>query len=132
MLMSVRWRAVLLGLGVGVLILAAGAIVAWLVLSAVGFADAAGAATVVGALVGLGGAGWTAGRRAPYSEWFHGSIAGLAVAGVIVVTSILGGSPAPIPQVILLAFLGMLLGGIGGSMGGRRPQGGPRRGGPQQ
>lgn len=113
----------LLGLGVGVLTLAALAIVLWLVLSVVDFEDATGAATSFGALGGLFAAGWTAGRRAPYSRWFHGAISAMAVAATIIVTSIMGGSPAPIGQVVILAFLAISFGGIGGYLGGRRGEG---------
>lgn len=119
MLMSIRWGAVLLGLGIGVLALAAGAILLWLVLSTLAVEGAATAATTFGALLGFGVAGWTAGRRAPYSSWYHGAVAGLGTAMVVVVTSILGGSPAPIPQVLLLAALAILLGGSGGFWAGR-------------
>lgn len=119
MLATVKWGAVLLGLGVGVLVLAASALVLWLVLLALGVEGAVGAATTFGTLLGFAGAGWTAGRRAPVSHVFHGAIAALGVALAVVVTAVLGGSPAPTPQVLLLAILAIVLGGLTALIGRR-------------
>lgn len=113
-LWTVRWRAVLLGLGAGVLGVAVAALAAWWILSILDFEGAAGASTTFGVLSGFVTAGWVAGRRAFHSHWFHGALAGLTVAGAIVVVSILGGSPAPAAQVILLAGMAILLGGLSG------------------
>lgn len=107
---TIRWSAVMLGVGLGVLALALSALTLWLILSAVGVEGAAGAATTFGTLIGFGVAGWVAGRRAPTSFPFHGALAALILALAVLVTSILGGSPAPTTQVLLLAALAIVLG----------------------
>jgi hypothetical protein len=111
-LTTVRWGAVLLALGVGVLVLAGSALILWLALSLIGVDGAAGAATTFGTLFGFAAAGWIAGRRAAVSHVFHGGIAALGVALAVIVTAVLGGSPAPTPQVLLLAFLAIVIGGL--------------------
>lgn len=109
---SLRWSTVLFGLGVGVLTLAVASLVLWTSLSALGVDGAVGAATTFGTLVGFGAAGWVAGRRATTSPAFHGAVAAMGIALAVVVTSVLGGSPAPVAQVLLLALFAMLLGGV--------------------
>lgn len=107
---SIRWSAVLFGLGAGVLVLALASLVLWLVLSAFGVEGAVGAATTFGTLAGFAAAGWVAGRRAGSSPAFNGAVAAMGIALAVVVTSIFGGSPAPILQVVLLAVFAMLVG----------------------
>ena len=69
---------------------------------------------------GLLAGGYAAGRMAPVSARFHGSLAGMGMAVVVVVVARLGGSPAPAGSVLLLAVLAIVLGGLGGLAGGRR------------
>jgi hypothetical protein len=109
---SVRWSAILFGLGVGVLGLAVLSLVLWLVLTLLGVEGAAGAATTFGTLGGFVVAGWFAGRRAPYSYAFHGATAAMGIALAVVVTAVRAGSPAPTSQVLLLAVLAIVLGGV--------------------
>lgn len=116
MLASVRWGGVLLGTGVGILALAGVSLVLWLVLSALGIAGAVGAATTFGTVAGFAVAGWLAGRRASHSPWFHGALAALGVAMLVVVTSLRGGSPAPVSQVLLIAAISIALGSLTGHL----------------
>lgn len=121
MLAAVRWRAVLVGFGLGVLGIALLAILIWLVLSAAGVDDAAGVATSFGTVGGFLLAGWLAGRRAPIRAWFHGALAAMGIALVVVVTARLGGSPAPTGEVLLLALMAIAMGGVSGHLAGRNP-----------
>jgi hypothetical protein len=121
MLAAVRWRAVLVGFGLGVLGIALLAILIWLVLAALGVDDAGGVATAFATVGGFVLAGWLAGRRAPIRAWFHGALAAMGIALVVVVTARLGGSPAPTGQVLLLAGMAIGLGGFAGHLAGRRP-----------
>ncbi len=73
----------------------------------------------VGVLCGLAVAGWVSGRMARHSERFHGSVTGLALAGVIIVVARFGGSPAPTGTVIWLAILSAVVGGLTGWLAGR-------------
>lgn len=120
MLASVRWGAVLLGSGAGLLGLAAVSLLLWLLLSSAGVEGAAAAATAFGTVAGFGIGGWVAGRRALTSAWFHGALAALLIALAVLVTALRGGSPAPASQVLLLAALAIGAGGGGGLLGGRR------------
>jgi putative membrane protein (TIGR04086 family) len=81
--------------------------------------QAPGLVVTVSLLAGLWGGGFLAGRLAVVNGRFHGSVTGLAMAGVVVVISILGGSPAPTEQVALLAAIAIVVGGISGWLGGR-------------
>lgn len=119
MLGSVRWSAVFFGIGVGVLGLAVFSLVLWFALSILEVDGAAGAATTFGTLTGFLVAGWFAGRRAPFSHFFHGATAAMGIAVAVVVTAVLGGSPAPTSQVLLLAALAVLLGGVSAHLAAR-------------
>ena len=125
MLAAVRWSAVLIGAGMGILALAAVSIILWLVLSALDVVGAVGAATTFGTLTGFLVAGWVAGRRAPFSSWFHGALSALGIALTVVVTSLRGGSSAPTSQVLLLAVLAIALGSLSASLSANRAAGRP-------
>ncbi len=122
MLAAVGWRAVLVGFGLGVLAVAVLAMLLWFVLQGLGVEEAAAIATAFGTVLGFLFAGWLAGRRAPFSPWFHGALAAMGIALVVVVTARRGGSPAPTSQVLLLAGMAIGLGALGGVMGGNRGQ----------
>ncbi len=110
----------LFGIGAGSL---ASALVGLLVAvgaAALGVEDATLAGITGGVVTGLLAAGTVAGRLAPVWARFHGALAGLGLAFVVVLVSILGGSPAPAGQVIWLGLLGILLGGLAGTLAGRR------------
>ncbi|MFP5331440.1 MAG: TIGR04086 family membrane protein [Acidimicrobiia bacterium] len=120
MLASLRIVALLLGLGIGALTATVLSLVFWLVLSAGGFEDAALAGLTVALLVALTVGGYAAGRMAVVAHRFHGSVTGLALAALVLVIARLGGSPAPTAQVLWLALLGVVLGGLGGTLAGMR------------
>ena len=122
---AVKWGLVALGTAAGALITTVLSLLFWAILAAAGMDDAPLAGLTAALVVGFGAAGVTAGRLAPYFHRFHGSLAGFGLAALLVVVALLGGSPAPTPQVLLAAAFGILLGGIGGVVGGRRrPDGG--------
>lgn len=120
MLAAVRWRGVLIGMGVGILAMAIMALLFWLALSALDVEGATGAATTFATLLSFPLAGWLAGRDAPFSPWFHGALGGLGIALLVVVTASRGGSPNPLPQILLLSLLAITLGGLGGHLAAAR------------
>ncbi|MDX1449258.1 MAG: TIGR04086 family membrane protein [Acidimicrobiia bacterium] len=120
MLASLRVLAILLGLGIGALTVTVLSLVLWFALTAAGFDDAALAGLTVALLVGLGVGGYAAGRMAVVAHRFHGSVTGLVIAALVLVIARLGGSPAPTAQVLWLALLGVVLGGLGGAVAGNR------------
>ena len=120
MLASLRVLAILLGLGIGALTATVLSLILWLALTAAGLDDAALAGLTVALLIGLVVGGYAAGRMAVVSHRFHGSVTGLVIAALVLVIARLGGSPAPTAQVLWLALLGVVLGGLGGAIAGRR------------
>lgn len=120
MLAAVKWRAVLMGMGVGILVVAAFALIFWLLLSGSNTEDRLLASTILGTVSGFGIAGWVAGRNAPFSPWFHGALSALAVTLIVVVVAVRGGSTAPGTSTLILAVMAIVLGGTGGAIGGRR------------
>lgn len=70
-------------------------------------------------LGGLFVGGLVAGRLSTVNPRFHGSVTGLGFAGLTLLVSIQGGSPAPLGSVLLLALLAIVTGGLGGVFGGR-------------
>lgn len=128
MLASLRVVALAAGVAVGGLATTVVALSLWLVFDTAGLADPSGAALVAGLAVGLLAAGFTAGRMAPVFSRFHGMVTGLAVSGLVTAISRMGGSPAPVTQVLVLATIGIALGGLGGVVGGRRRGSGSQAG----
>ncbi|MEX2654874.1 MAG: TIGR04086 family membrane protein [Acidimicrobiia bacterium] len=120
MLASLRIIAVLVGLGIGGLTATVLSLVFWLILTAFGFDDAALAGLTVALLFGFVAGGYASGRMAIFSHRFHGSVSGLVIAALVLVIARLGGSPAPTAQVLWLALLAMVLGGLGGAIAGAR------------
>jgi hypothetical protein len=116
-----RLKAILLGTGGGVLssglTFALGAFAARLT----GSETMAGIALTSSVLVGFGLGGYVAGRTAPVNGRFHGSITALIVAAIVITVAAIGGSRLPLGSVLLLALIATVSGGIGGSLGGRRP-----------
>ncbi len=117
---SLRLLAVALGVGIGSLTATLLALVFWALLALVGFENAPLAGLAAAVLVGFGAAGYSAGRLAPHTHRFHGSVAGLGLSGLVLIIARLGGSPAPLPQVLLLFAFGIVVGGAAGIAGGRR------------
>lgn len=120
MLGVLRLSAVMIGAAGGTLLSGAVFLVGLLVAVLVGADEGPALVLSVSLLVGLAGGGYLAGRVAPFNGRFHGSVTGLAMAAVVLVISILGGSPAPTGQVVLLAAIAIVIGGISGWLGGRR------------
>jgi hypothetical protein len=110
MLGTISPRALLAGVGGGTLLAAAIYLVGYLLV-----APSTGELLLVIALLsGLATGGWISGRLAPFNGRFHGSLSGLVIAGVVIVISRLGGSPAPASQVLLLAAIAIVVGGLAG------------------
>jgi putative membrane protein (TIGR04086 family) len=120
MLAAVRWVAVVFGAGAGGLVTVLLALVVWGILAAFGLEDAPLTALTFSLLAGFVVAGSVAGRMAIHSHRFHGMLAGLGLAAVIVVVSRLGGSPASTSRVLLLVAIALGLSGLGGVAAGRR------------
>ena len=120
MLGVVHISAVMIGTAGGTLLAAAIFLVGILVARLVGADEGPAVVLTVSLLAGLSGGGFLAGRVAPFNGRFHGSVTGLAMAAVVLVISVLGGSPAPTGQVALLAAIAIVVGGFSGWLGGRR------------
>lgn len=120
MLASLRILPVLIGLGIGTLSAALLSLVLWLALTAFGFDDAALAGLTVALLFGLVVGGYAAGHIAVVAHRFHGSVTGLVIAALVLVIARFGGSPAPTTQVLWLALLAVVFGGLGGAIAGSR------------
>ncbi len=126
MLAAVKWGAVLLGVGGGALAATVAALAFWPLLEVAGVAGAPLAALTAGILLGFAVAGYVAGRLAPAFWRFHGALAGLGLAALVVATTRMGGSPAPTSEVLILSFLAIILGAVAGTLAGRRHAGGHR------
>lgn len=120
MLAVLRLRAVLLGLATGTLVAAVLFIIGRLIARFARAEAAPGLSLSVSIIAGLFAAGYAAGRLAPVNGRFHGSITALGIAAIVIVVARLSGSPAPTGQVLLLALMAIVLGGLGGWLGGRR------------
>ena len=120
MIASLRIIAVALGVGIGSLTATVLALIFWGIIALAGFDDAPLAGLTAAIIVSFGVAGYAAGRMAPHTQRFHGSVAGLGLASLVLIIATLGGSPAPIGQVLLLFAIGIVIGGFGGVAGGRR------------
>lgn len=115
---ALSWRAIWLGLAVGSLVAGVTFGIGYLI-SAAFPGLPRGLVLTLSIMVGLISGGLTAGRIAPGQGRFHGSLTGLGMALVVVVVARLGGSPAPTGQVLWLALLAILLGGLAGWFGER-------------
>jgi len=114
-----RWYPIVIGAATGVAAAALLSIVAWVGLALTGVSEDLTGPVLLGVIIGLVAAGYTAGRLGDRPV-YQGGMAGLAVATAVVVISIFGGSPAPPLQVTILFGLGLLLGLAGGAVAGRR------------
>ncbi len=74
---------------------------------------------LIGLLVGLVVGGWIAGRMALHSNRFHGSVAGLLLGGLLILLASFRGASISVWNVLLLAFVSIVAGGVGGFIGGR-------------
>ena len=120
MLGVLRLSAVMIGTAGGTLVGGAVFLVGLLISRAVGGDQGPAVSLSVSLLAGLAAGGYLAGRMAPFNGRFHGSMTGLAMAAIVLIISLLGGSPAPTRQVAILALMAIVIGGISGWVGGRR------------
>jgi hypothetical protein len=120
MLAALSVQAVVMGVAAGGLSVT---VVGFLVGGGLALLDVANGPDIgllVGLLVGLVVGGWVAGRMAIHSTRFHGSVSGLLLGGLLILLASLGGGSASIWNVLLLALVSIVVGGIGGLIGGRR------------
>lgn len=120
MLLTIRWSAVVFGTAAGGLTTTVTTLLAWPLLAAAKIAQPPLAALVFSLLVGFAIAGIVGGRLSNHSPRFHGMVAAFGLASLVVVISLLGGSPAPTGQILILVALATIFGGIGGTVAGRR------------
>ncbi len=120
MLSLVRWWAVAVGLAAGMLAVAIANLVVGLILAASDVADPTMAALPLSLLIGFAAGGGVASRFAPVAGRFHGAIASLGMAGIVIIVAGRAGSPLPIVRVLLLLFLALVIGGLAGWMVDRR------------
>jgi putative membrane protein (TIGR04086 family) len=91
-----------------------------LILTVIGVGDAPQIGLTAGILLGFLAGGYASGRMAVVAHRFHGSVTGLLTAALVLIIARLGGSPAPTAPVLWLALLAVVVGGLGGSLAGRR------------
>lgn len=120
MLAALNIAAIAIGVAAGSLVASLLALTVGGLLALAGLDAGPGIGLVVGVLTGLFAGGWLAGFRAVHSERFHGMVAGLLLAFVVVVIARLGGSPAPTLVVVWLAIVSIAIAGLGGWLAGRR------------
>lgn len=113
-------------IGVAASFLALGIItlLGWGLLAVLGVEDPATTAIIAGAPVGAVVGGWLAGRTA-FRAVFHGALSGVVFAGLVILLSVLDGSPAPATTMVGFLVGGGALGAVGGWLALRR-RGGAR------
>lgn len=126
--MSAKIVTVLAALNIGAVLLgvASGGLVASLLgllvgggLVVVGVESGPEIGLVVGVLGGIATGGFVSGAKARHSSRFHGAVTGLAMAFLVMVVAVLGGSPASTLSIIWLAVLSTLVAGLSGWVAGR-------------
>jgi hypothetical protein len=116
----IRWKAVLIGAAAGLLATVLAGLVASMVAGALGAADPFSLGIVLGGVLGLFVAGFTAAKFV-YDHWpLNGSLAALLTASVIGTDALLRGSGAAPLTLAGYALLAALVGAAGGWWGGRR------------
>lgn len=121
-----QWHPLGVAIGLGASFLALGIItlLGWALLAVLGVEDPATTAIVAGAPVGAVAGGWLAGRTAVRAV-FHGALTGVVYAGLVILLSVLDGSPAAATTMVGFLVGGGLLGAVGGWWALRR-RGGAR------
>ncbi|MPZ52382.1 MAG: hypothetical protein GEU79_06555 [Acidimicrobiia bacterium] len=114
MLSLIRWWVVAVGIAGGALTVALSNLLLAFILSQLGVADAGIAARPISVLIGFAGGSAVAARMAPVAGRFHGAVAALGMAGLIIVAVGASGSPLPLPQVVLLVLLAVVIGWLTG------------------
>jgi putative membrane protein (TIGR04086 family) len=120
MLAALNIRAVVAGFAAGGL---SATVLAFLVGGSLTLLDVENGADIgllVGVLIGLGVSGWVSGRIAVHSHRFHGSVTALLLGGLLILLASLGAAAASLLDVLILALVCIVVGGLGGVLGGRR------------
>lgn len=120
MLAALNLAAVIFGVATAGLTTSGVALILGILLSVTGVEDGANIGLVIGIGVGMAAGGWIAGHKARHSERFHGSVTGLVIAFLIMITARLGGSPASTGTILWLALLAVVVSGLFGWLAGRR------------
>ncbi len=113
--MSYRLYPVAVGVAAGVAVAALLSIVLWAGLALTGIIESLTGPVLLGVLTGVGSGGYVAGRLGDRGL-FQGGMAGLGVAAAVVAISLIGGSPAPPSQLMLMFGFGLVLGMAGGAL----------------
>lgn len=120
MLAALNIRAVVAGFAAGGLSVT---VLAFLVGGSLTLLDVENGADIgllVGVLIGQGVSGWVSGRIAVHSHRFHGSVTALLLGGFLVLLASLGATSSSLLDVLTLALVSIVMGGLGGVLGGRR------------
>lgn len=121
MLAALNLGALGLGLAGGGLSAAVAGLVVGGALSILDVENGADIGLLIGIITGLLVAGYIAGKLSVHSHRFHGSVAGLGFAGLLVILAGFGGqADTPVLTVVWLALISAALGGLGGWQGGRK------------
>jgi hypothetical protein len=115
----VRFRAVIIGAAAGLLSTVLGGMVASLLAGVLGATDPFSSGLVIGALLGLFVAGFTAAKFVFQNGPLHGSLAALLTVAVVGTDALLRGSGATPLTLAGFALLAALFGAVGGYVGGR-------------
>lgn len=120
MLATLSPRAVVMGVASGGLVATVIGLAVGSLLSLLGTERGPDIGILTGVVLGFLAGGWIAGRTAPHSNRFHGSVAGLLFAGLLVLLARGSGAPSTLRDILLLCLVGVAVGGLGGWLGGRR------------
>jgi len=120
MLAALNFGAVLAGLASGALSASLLALIASVALTSLGMDTGSDIGLATGVFTGLAVGGWVAGSRSVHSHRFHGMVAGLGLAFIILVVAQLGGAASSLLDVIWLAVVSIAIAGLGGWLAGRR------------
>lgn len=122
-LREARWGPVFIGMAAGLFFLFVTALAVWLITALIGIAQSDLGPAIVLAFAFFSGllfSGYVAGRfTADTNPGFHGNLAGLLLYAVVAVLSLVAGSPAEAPTLILFALVAAIIGYAGGVLGGR-------------
>lgn len=119
MLAALDLRALLVGLAAGGLAATVVGLVIGVGLALLGVDTGPDIGLLAGVLSGMFSGGLVAGRIAVHSHRFHGSVGGLLLSGIVIFAAAASGAGSAVWNVLLLALVGIVIGGVGGWLGGR-------------
>jgi hypothetical protein len=119
MLAALNVGAVALGLAGGGLTATIASLALGATLSGLGVPDGADLGLLFGVILGFAFGGWLGGRMAVHSHRFHGSVTGLLLGGLIVLLASTGSTTLSVIDILTLALVAVVVGGLGGWLGGR-------------